>query len=224
VEGFTPVATVSNSSTAIFGYVGYSGTTVQVVFRGTVVQELQNWIDDLNFAHAIPYPLIPGAFVHSGFYNSWISVRDQVVAGIKQVYDVITPSQYYFTGHSLGAAISVLAAFEIGSIVDVPVICYNYGDPRVGDQTFAKYFNQHIDTTWRITNQRDIVPHLPPMRLGFWHIATEVWWNTTTTHKICNDSGEDPTCSDSNSVDLSIPEHLDYLNVHLTSGHPYGCK
>jgi len=223
VSDFTPVTTVYNTSTDVFGYVGYTGNIAQVVFRGTEPALFKNWIDDLNFAHIVPYPLVPGAFVHEGFYNSWLSVRAQVLQGIKEVTAKITPTTFYFTGHSLGAAISVLAAFEIGLTLDIPIVCYNYGDPRVGDSVFASYFNAHVGTTWRMTNQHDIVPHLPTKLLGFWHIATEVFYNTTSTYKICNGSGEDPTCSDQYAFDLSIPDHLDYLGIHLDSGHPYGC-
>lgn len=32
---------------------------------------------------------------------------------------------------------------------------------------------------------------------GFWHPPTEVWYTKDeTAHRICNDSGEDPHCSD----------------------------
>jgi len=223
VSQFKPVATVYNSSTDIFGYVGYTGTIAQVVFRGTHASSLENWVDDLNFAHTVPYPTIPNAFVHSGFYSSWISVRQQVLTALKLVYTKIEPTEFYFSGHSLGAAISVLAAVDIGYSLNVPITCYNYGDPRVGNAEFAAYFDEHIDTTYRIVNQADIVPHLPTKSLGFWHIATEVWWMNKTTYKICDNTGEDPTCSDSQLVDLSIVDHLSYLNVPLHLGRASGC-
>jgi hypothetical protein len=220
---FEMVTTVSNSTTNIFGYVGYTGTTAQVIFRGTQVASLANWIEDLNFSHTSPYPLIPNAFVHTGFLDAWHSVKSQVVAAVKSIQNYITPTGFYFSGHSLGAALSVLAAIEIGAPLSVPVTCYNYGEPRVGNQAFAEYFNQKIGTTYRIVNKADIVPHLPPKNLGFWHIATEVWWKNNTYYKICNDSGEDPTCSDSILTPLSITDHLDYLGVPIALGFTSGC-
>ena len=37
---------------------------------------------------------------------------------------------------------------------------------------------------------------------------------TAMTFKICSSSdGEDPTCSDSQTFDLSVYDHLHYLNV-----------
>lgn len=226
VETFTPVATVYNATTDIFGYVGYWGKVAVVVFRGTHFSSLLNWIDDLNFAHVTPYKDIPNAFVHAGFLDSWLSVKAQVLIALKTVYTKITPTGFYFTGHSLGAAISVLSAIDLTETLalDVPVTCYNYGEPRVGNSGFATYFNSKIGTTYRIINQHDIVPHLPTKALGFWHFTQEVWWVNSTTHVICSETnGEDPACSDSLTVALSVPDHLDYLGVPLHLGKASGC-
>lgn len=72
-------------------------------------------------------------------------MQQQVIAGIQEINKHITPTEWYFTGHSLGAALSgiarfffplfiyfihfllVLAAVEIGPTVGVPVTCYNFG-------------------------------------------------------------------------------------------------
>lgn len=49
-------------------------------------------------------------------------------------------------------------------------------------------------------------------------VASEVWerGNTASDFKVCNNSGEDPSCSDSR-VDISIVDHLNYF------GLPEGC-
>lgn len=225
VQQFKVVTTVYNATTNIFGYVGYTGSIAQVIFRGTQETSLINWIENLNYSHSSPYPTVPNGYVHSGFLDAWYSVRSGILAGVKQLYSLITPTEFYFSGHSLGAALSILATMEIGVPLSIPVTCYNFGDPRVGNTNFAQYFNEHVPTTYRIVNQHDIVPHLPPKDFGFWHIATEVWWENSTYYKICDDSGEDPTCSDSVFYeDVSVADHLDYLNVPLASGAKYGCS
>lgn len=224
VASFVVVDTVTNETTNTFGYVGYSGTIAEVVFRGTIASSLKNWITDLDAGHSSIYPVIPGALVYTGFLDAWYSIKEQVVAAVQQVFKQIKPTEFYFTGHSLGAALSVLAAIEIGIESGLPITCYNFGDPRVGNTIFAEYFDSHIQTSWRLVNQRDIVPHLPGKEFGFWHIATEVWWNTSSHYVICDGSGEDPSCSDSLGIMAdSIPDHLDYLNVHLHDGRPSGC-
>lgn len=48
-------------------------------------------------------------------------------------------------------------------------------------------------------NYKDIVPHLNIRELGYHHVAREVFIEvpeSTTDYKICDGSGEDPTCSD----------------------------
>lgn len=76
----------------------------------------------------------------------------------------------HVTGHSLGAAIAALCAFDLYdngyNIVEV----YTFGQPRVGDATFAKNYNERFDGySYRVVHYADIVPHLPPELLDFTH-------------------------------------------------------
>lgn len=62
--------------------------------------------------------------------------------------------------------------------------------PRLG---FDFFFMQ---ATVRFTHNRDIVPSLPPMWVGFHHVATEIWQVdfgiahvSSSSHCVCRDSG-----------------------------------
>jgi len=66
--------------------------------------------------------------------------------------------------------------------------------------------------TWRVVNNHDIVPHLPPKSFDFNHVNTEVWEHGSQ-YQICNQSGEDPKCSDSLILPDSIPDHLSYMQL-----------
>lgn len=63
----------------------------------------------------------------------------------------------------------------------------------------------------------DPVPHLPLEDMGFKHMGTEVYYlgASNGTYQVCDSSGEDPTCSDGNLLDLNLMDHLDYLGVNL---------
>lgn len=44
-----------------------------------------------------------------------------------------------------------------------------FGQPRVGNAAFASYYSQLVPKTIRVTNEHDIVPHLPPYYSYFPH-------------------------------------------------------
>ncbi|CAI5495914.1 unnamed protein product [Closterium sp. Naga37s-1] len=48
-----------------------------------------------------------------------------------------------------------------------------FGSPRVGNAAFAAYFRQKVPGSTRVTNWKDLVPHLPPATIGYHHVATE---------------------------------------------------
>jgi predicted lipase len=128
------------------------------------------------------------------------------------------------TGHSLGAALAVLCALDLKHNGYSQVSVINLGQPRVGNQVFAQYYNETITDSFRMVNQRDWVPHLPPRFIDFYHVPTEVWFQSDDYHYvICDESGEDPSCSDSLDFPFSIYDHEDYFGYYKRDGFPYGC-
>jgi len=200
-------------------YVAGGTQTIIVAFRGST--DLANWITNLNFPLIREYPQCHGCKVHEGFYDAWLTVQKGVLAEVSRLYALQSPltTEVYVTGHSLGAALAVLSAAEIGaqgnSTLGIPVTgVYTYGDPRVGNQDFQRYYNNGSKVSWRVTHWMDPVPHLPPKAFHFRHISTEVFYNENSSdYHICNGSGEDPACSDRYAMPIRIPDHLDYFNL-----------
>ena len=67
-------------------------------------------------------------------------------------------------------------------------------------------------------HQNDIVPQLPPQKglalFDFHHPPTEVWYRSGEPIKVCDQSGEDPSCQDSVPfLHLSAADHTWYLNM-----------
>jgi predicted lipase len=167
-----------------------SNFQVIVAFRGTQPTSLKNWITDLDAAKLVkffsplhsppktPYRNIAGAEVHEGFYGAYMTVAPQVEAAVSELVRLYPNFPIYVTGHSLGAALSVLSAIDIQVTFNVDVTNYNYGgklrrilffstsDPRVGNQVFAQYYDSTVTTTYRVVNEADIVPHVPPRWLS----------------------------------------------------------
>lgn len=193
----------------IYGYVGKSDEAIIISFRGS--STVSNWITDFEFLHE-SYPPVPGAFVHSGFYNGYLTVSDLITAAVvklQQQYNL----PVVCTGHSLGAALTLLTAAGLTQAGVKNVEVWNYGEPRVGDAVFSNYTDHILGTIYRVINQHDIVPHLPPQNVGYHHVAREIWFPTNYTYYIiCDASGEDPHCADSiNPVAYRPTDHLTYL-------------
>ena len=82
------------------------------------------------------------------------------------------------TGHSLGGAMSNLAAIDL-SLLNLNVNIYTFGSPRTGNKMFAEFFNKHIlGDNFRITYKKDPIPTLPPNDIiGYYHSGTEIHYD-----------------------------------------------
>ena len=68
-------------------------------------------------------------------------------------------------GHSLGGALATLLALDVAANAPAPFnhpTVYTYASPRTGDETFAARYGQLVSTTFRIVDNVDVVPELPP--------------------------------------------------------------
>ena len=150
------------------GYVGYSVShgAIIVAFRGS--SDVKNWIDDFD-ASQLAYPKCAGCAVHKGFYTGYMTVSGSVKGQIQLVAAKYRNAPIYVTGHSLGGALSIVAALDIHAAFNNVEKVYTYGQPRVGNTAFANYFNQQIGDAFRVIHYADIVPHLPPMAMKFTH-------------------------------------------------------
>jgi len=202
-----------------YGYVGVTSQEILVAFRGSA--SIQNWIHDFEFFKG-HFPGAPaGAEVHHGFYTAYTAVQTIVRTTVTRLVKENPHLPLTVTGHSLGAALSVLCSIDIAVQNIIPgekITVINLGLPRVGNKIFADFWDKTIGYHRRMVNQRDIVPHLPPIVLGFYHINTEIWFPTnTTTFEVCNGSGEDPHCSD--SLDYwSTHDHVTYTGIEANAG------
>ena len=129
-----------------------------LVFRGTE-QKVQDFVHDAD-ARLVP-ARHGGARVHRGFARALAAVWPQISQALPRDLPL------FFTGHSLGAALAVLAATE-----QAPQAVYGFGTPRVGDAGLADLL-QTIPVH-RIVHGDDIVTVVPPSSLGFQHVGEEV--------------------------------------------------
>ncbi|MET9532358.1 lipase family protein [Streptomyces sp. NPDC006649] len=142
-------------------YVMASDQMIVTGFRGTEVAKIRDWLTDVDT------PPVPGpgnkGFVHYGFHQALESVYPHVRDTVLEFRD--RGQSIWFTGHSLGAALAMLAGarlyFEAPRLLADGV--YTYGQPRTCERLLAHAHNQAFaDRCYRFVNNNDIVPHLPP--------------------------------------------------------------
>lgn len=217
----------SDRATGARGFVGafsaglVSPEILVLSFQGS--ENIQNWIENIKITKTKRNMTCSGCQVHAGFYDCWKSLAAPMLAELHRLQASHSGAKVYVTGHSLGGAVAMLAAYELQYENNVTVDgVYTFGQPRVGNKAFHDFYNGGSPrVTWRLTHWHDPVPHLPLESMGFTHIGTEVFWNEKwTKHTVCDGTGEDPTCSDSVNwigVDFSIDDHLHYFTEAI--GH-----
>ncbi|HTM85545.1 MAG TPA: lipase family protein, partial [Mycobacterium sp.] len=178
--------------TNIFGLMGHNtaSRTAFISFRGS--SDVADWIADIDF---IPteYDPVAGFMrrsqlrlssveprwtagfgqVHAGFQGVYGCVRGSVAANLPAATDGC--DQILITGHSLGAALAVLAAPDVARGMPPNTVeprLTTFGGPRVGLPDFATAFDADIECCYRVVNFLDIVPLVPPP--PYVHVGAEI--------------------------------------------------
>lgn len=145
---------------------------IVVSFRGT--QNLKDWRTNLKLRKS----QWQVGRVHRGFNQAIQSAWPDLLERIKALRTDEQP--IWFTGHSLGGALATVACatlsrdadhdYEIGGI-------YTFGQPRVGDGTFARAFRQSLqDRSFRVVNNNDLVARMP--RVNYKHVGQLLYFDT----------------------------------------------
>ena len=140
-----------------------------IFFEGS--EGIVDWIKNLNFP-AKPYKKMKGNiwYAHRGFVKAWKELEPL----LKKVIEDKSIKKIIITGYSHGAAIAVLCHEYIWynrKDLQETLQSYGFGCPRVlwGNVT------QDIKNRWKrfvvVRNINDIVTHLPPSFLGFFHVG-----------------------------------------------------
>ena len=193
-----------------------------VVFRGTVSTSIKDWILNLNVSKPSDYDKCAACGVEGGFLHGWRSLEPAILTNLQSL-GFGPGSTLHVTGHSLGAAMATLAAFELADKGYRVATQYTFGQPRVGNAAFANLFQSTLGASgqFRVTHYHDPVPHVPLEDMGFYHTTTEVWYNEANTqYKVC-DGGEDPTCADSTPwYDFwDVKDHLHYMGITIDGAY-----
>ena len=174
-------------------YVAESPEHLVVAFRGTEDPTSIDGLKDWLLTDAMNLLIVPegrlghdlsaagvGAKFHKGFVDAiadiWEPLRDEVEAKMKQ-----SDRPLWITGHSLGGALALLAAWLFKRRFVAVHQIYTYGAPMIGNQTASDAFNREFSgAIFRYVNGRDPVPKLPRFksccqRIHACRIGTPAW-------------------------------------------------
>ena len=138
---------------------------IYVVPRGTEVGDEFSWRDvrtDLKFRRV---ELDSGLRVHRGFLHAWEEVADEVYEDVRDRLNDNPTLQVVITGHSLGGAISTLAALWLDFCTPYLI---TFGQPRVGGDEFNYMVRREVKCWRRYVHRGDLITHVP-FALGYRH-------------------------------------------------------
>lgn len=131
-----------------FAWIGRREGLTIVAFRGTSLfgRERKSYRSNLST------DLVPWAgdgLVHEGYYQALWQVLGTIQREIKGERDIV------LTGHSMGAAMAILAAM----LLDASRV-YAFASPRIGNLPFAAHYSKAIRVS-RYVNRCDFLARLP---------------------------------------------------------------
>ncbi|XP_073142081.1 phospholipase A1-Igamma3, chloroplastic [Henckelia pumila] len=155
---------------------------IVVAWRGTVTY--LEWIHDLkDILHPAFFRDDPSVKIESGFFElytskensckySTYSAREQLLAELRRIIHRYRGENLSITvtGHSLGAALALLSAYDIAEMKlnvnveerrKIPITVFSFAGPRVGNLKFKERCDELGIKVLRVINIHDKVPTVP---------------------------------------------------------------
>uniref|UniRef100_A0A914UQS5 Fungal lipase-like domain-containing protein n=1 Tax=Plectus sambesii TaxID=2011161 RepID=A0A914UQS5_9BILA len=156
------------------------------------------------------------------FYAMWNSGLQRDLADLNQRYN---DYQLWIVGHSLGGALASMTSALVvtkGLWNFATVHLMTFGQPRVGDISYAQIVEENVAYRYRVVHEHDIVPHIPPeipdgVVDSPIHHRFEVWYDNDMSYGspfILCFQPEDLHCSSAH-LDLSVFDHLSYFGTSV---------
>jgi predicted lipase len=186
--GLTEARLISKGNTQV--YIASNDEHIVVAFRGTEAPTSIEGLKDWLLTDALNLLIVPegrlgtdlaaagvGARFHQGFVNAIADVWEPVLAAVEAELKK-KDRPLWVTGHSLGGALALFAAWLFQrKMINVHQI-YTYGAPMIGNGDAARAFDRELKgKIFRYVNMLDPIPKLPTMSLianQYGHCLTEI--------------------------------------------------
>jgi hypothetical protein len=159
-------------------YVGHDAAAVVVAFRGSQAPTTLDGLKDWLLTNASNFLVLPEGQIGTDFAAAGVGARFH--RGFLQALDELwTPllraveddaqdgnRQLWITGHSLGGALALLAAWRFQRHFLAVHQVYTFGAPMIGNEAAAKAFEREFPSRiFRYVDEPDPVPLLPTVSL-----------------------------------------------------------
>lgn len=171
-------------------YVGENDQVIVLAFRGSEIPNSIDGFKDWLLTNAKNFLVLPEGrigtdFVAAGvgarFHRGFMQALDEIWLPLITAVDAVVARKdrpLYVTGHSLGGALALLAAWRLQRNMIAVHNVYTFGAPMVGNEAAAKAFEKEFPgRIYRYVDGGDMVPKLPTFSLfsnEYWHCLTEV--------------------------------------------------
>lgn len=170
---------------------------IYVAWRGTI--RTLEWVDVLKPELVAPDSILPegdAAHGHARVMKGWYviytssderspftrySARDQLLAAVRELMAKYKGESLSIvcTGHSLGASLATLSAFDIAvngvskvGDAHIPVTAIVFGSPQIGNREFKKRFDELPNVrALHVRNKPDLIPLYPSNLLGYANVG-----------------------------------------------------
>ncbi|KAM7261108.1 hypothetical protein ACFE04_026583 [Oxalis oulophora] len=146
---------------------------IVISFRGTAT--CHEWLENLRatltpLSHGPTGPMVESGFLSlytSGAKSLQVMVREEISRLLQRYVD--EPLSLTITGHSLGAALATLTAYDIKTTFKRSplVTVISFGGPRVGNRSFREKLEKQGTNVLRIVNSDDLITKVPGFVLDY---------------------------------------------------------
>ncbi|KAI0046535.1 alpha/beta-hydrolase [Auriscalpium vulgare] len=225
ITGFQPTLTGGDGDATQYFFVGYwpANNAVVVAHQGTDPIQFESDLTDLSIATVTPSTsLFPGApsdaQIHSGFASEHAKTAPAILAEVKRLFALHSSTSVYLVGHSLGGALAELDSLflKLNLPSGTTIKGVTYGLPRVGNGSWATFFDAKVPDFTHINNEDDVVPILPGRFLGFQHPHGEVHLLGQDDAVACpgDDDATDAQCTISSVPNVLAGNVIDHLGPY----------
>lgn len=149
------IISATESNTQLYTWIDIYDKTLYIAYKGT--DTIQDMVSNVDIRL---YKYHNDIEIHRGFWYKYKSIQSLLLKHIDIIENIQDINKIICTGHSLGAALASITAFDLSQL-GYNTILHTFGSPRIGNEDFAYWSSKYISHHYRISHIYDIVPSLP---------------------------------------------------------------